>query len=145
MVRSVAPTRLEPWAKVQAVIASAARPSRRRAFARLLRMRWMESYQRDLRHVLVEGGPPRDRRIPALDVVELRPLRHEVAIAPHHDAGRDVAVGKCVARQKPGLAELVVEHLDRVGGLALAGRDRRVVAFFGPRAHTAPEARPDRP
>src|SRR5215467_5658980 len=42
-----------------------------------LRTRRMESHQRNLRHVLVEGGPRGDGRIPALDVVELRPLRHE--------------------------------------------------------------------
>src|SRR5579883_449410 len=87
------------------------------------------SHQRNLRHVLVEGGARRDRGVPALDILEDRPLGHEVAIAPHHDADRDVAIGELVAREILGVAELLVEH--RRGGacLLLAGRDRGGVAL----------------
>src|SRR5260370_977541 len=84
-----------------------------------------------------------ERAVPALDMGEARPLRHQVAIAPPHDGGRDVAVGERVAGEELRLAELVVEHFRGRRGLLLAGRDGGGVALVGRRADQVPEHRRD--
>src|SRR6266516_3944271 len=97
------------------------------------------SLQRNRRDVILECRTLRDHRIPALEMFELRPLRHQLPEPIGHDANRNIAHRECRAGDEGLLRERGVENLHCIGGLRLRGGDRRLVALLRRRANQAPE------
>ena len=88
------------------------------------------SRQRHYRDLFPKRRARGDRRIPAIEVRRRRPLGNDLHVAVHHDAERNVAVGKVGAGHEFCLAELLVHDLRRRDCLFLAGFDGFGVALF---------------
>src|SRR6266567_6577347 len=77
------------------------------------------SLQRNRRDVILECRTLRDHRIPALEMFELRPLRHQLPEPIGHDADRNIAHRECRAGDEGLLRERGFENLHCIGGLRL--------------------------
>src|SRR5262249_4512378 len=96
-------------------------------------------HKRDRQDVLLESGALLEAVVPAREMVEPAPVRHQAPVAIGDQADRDVAHRERVAGDECGVAELRIENLHRGRGLLARLLDVGCIALFRRCADHTPE------